>query len=51
MARLDVGATPICGEDKRLKAMLTDRDIVLKVLADDREPGSTKAGEVGEGSR
>jgi CBS domain-containing protein len=32
MARLDVGSLPICGEDDRLKGMLTDRDIVVKVL-------------------
>jgi CBS domain-containing protein len=25
MADLDVGALPICGEDNRLKGMLTDR--------------------------
>ena len=30
---LDVGAMPICGEDDRLKGMLTDRDIVVKALA------------------
>ena len=49
MAELDVGALPICGEDNRLKGMLTDRDITVKVLARDRDPSSTKAGELGEG--
>jgi CBS domain-containing protein len=49
MAELDVGVLPICGEDNRLKGMLTDRDIAVKVLAQDRDPGSTKAGELGEG--
>jgi CBS domain-containing protein len=49
MAELDVGALPICGEDNRLKGMLTDRDIAVKVLARDKDPGSTKAGELGEG--
>jgi CBS domain-containing protein len=29
--------------------MLTDRDIAVKVLAKDRDPGSTTAGELGEG--
>ena len=33
LADLDVGALPICGEDDRLKGMLTDRDIVVKALA------------------
>lgn len=27
MKDLDVGSLPICGEDNRLKGMLTDRDI------------------------
>jgi len=46
---LDVGAMPICGEDNRLKGMLTDRDIVVKALAEGKDPASTKAGELGEG--
>lgn len=29
-AQLGVGSMPICGEDNRLKGMLTDRDIVIK---------------------
>jgi CBS domain-containing protein len=40
---------PICGEDNRLKGMLTDRDIVVKVLAQGRDPSRTRAGELGEG--
>jgi CBS domain-containing protein len=49
MAELDVGAMPICGEDNRLKGMLTDRDIAVKVLAQDKDPAQTRAGELGEG--
>ena len=49
LAKLDVGALPICGEDDRLKGMLTDRDIVVKVLAEGKDPSSTKAGELGTG--
>ena len=49
MADLGVGALPICGEDDRLKGMLTDRDIAVKVLAKDMDPGSTTAGELAEG--
>jgi CBS domain-containing protein len=49
LAELNVGAMPICGEDDRLKGMLTDRDIVVKVLAQGKDPASTRAGEVGEG--
>ena len=49
LADLDVGSLPICGEDDRLKGMLTDRDIVVKALAQGKDPGSTKAGELGAG--
>jgi CBS domain-containing protein len=49
MAELEVGAMPICGDDDRLKGMVTDRDIVVKVLAQGKDPGSTEAGELGEG--
>ena len=49
LADLDVGAMPICGEDNRLKGMLTDRDIVVKGLAQGKDPGSTRAGEFAEG--
>jgi CBS domain-containing protein len=41
MAELDVGSLPICGDDDRLKGMLTDRDIVVKALAQGRDLGST----------
>ena len=43
------GAMPICGEDNRLKGMLTDRDIVVKVLAQGKDPSSTKVSELAEG--
>jgi CBS domain-containing protein len=49
LKELDVGALPICGEDDRLKGMLTDRDIVVKVLAEGKDPSQTKAGELGQG--
>ncbi len=46
LAEKNVGALPICGEDNRLKGMLTDRDIVVKVLAQGKDPSSTKCGEL-----
>ena len=49
MADLGVGSLPICGNDDRLKGMLTDRDVVVKVLAVGKDPASTTAGELGEG--
>jgi CBS domain-containing protein len=49
MADRGYGAMPICGEDQRLKGMLTDRDIVVKALAQGKDPASCRAGELGEG--
>jgi CBS domain-containing protein len=49
LAELNVGALPICGEDDRLKGMLTDRDIVVKAIARGKDLGSTRAGELGQG--
>ena len=49
MAQLGVGALPICGEDDRLKGMVTDRDIVVKVIAEGKDPASCTAGELGQG--
>ncbi len=49
LAQLGVGSMPICGEDNRLKGMLTDRDIVVKALAQGKDPASTRAGELAQG--
>jgi CBS domain-containing protein len=49
LAENDIGSMPICGEDDRLKGMLTDRDIVVKVLAKGKDPASVRAGELGVG--
>ena len=44
MADLDVGALPICGEDGRVKGMVTDRDIVVKCIARGGDAAQTTAG-------
>jgi CBS domain-containing protein len=49
MSEMGVGALPICGTDDRLKGMLTDRDIVVKVLGAGKDPASTTAGELAQG--
>ena len=49
MRDLDVGALPICGNDERLKGMLTDRDIVVKCIAEGGDPSSVTAGSLGQG--
>jgi CBS domain-containing protein len=49
MRDLDVGSLPICGEDDRLKGMITDRDIVIKCVASGRDPKTVRASELAQG--
>ncbi|MBV9314496.1 MAG: CBS domain-containing protein [Pseudonocardia sp.] len=49
MAELGVGALPICGQDNKLKGMITDRDIVVKVLAAGKDPAAMHVSELAQG--
>lgn len=49
MADLEVGSLPICGENGKLKGMLTDRDIIVKAIANGHDPVRTTAGMLAEG--
>lgn len=49
MRRLGVGALPICGPDKKLKGVLTDRDIVVKGLGTGKNPERINSGSFNEG--
>ena len=49
LAEANVGSLPICGEDHRLKGMLTDRDIVTKVVAQGLNPLSVHVSEIAQG--
>jgi CBS domain-containing protein len=49
MADLDVGSLPICGEDNRLKGMITDRDIAVKVVAQGVDPTQVMVGSMAQG--
>ena len=49
LAELNVGAMPICGSDDRLKGMITDRDIVTKVIAQGHDPRALHASELAQG--
>lgn len=49
MSELDVGALPICGEDRRLKGMLTDRDIVISAVAEGLDAESTPVRALAQG--
>jgi CBS domain-containing protein len=45
MAREDVGPIPVV-EEGRLVGIVTDRDLVVRVLAEGRDPQSTTVGEI-----
>lgn len=49
MADLDIGSLPICGTDGKLKGILTDRDIVVKAIANGHSADATIAGALAEG--
>ncbi|MFC8270023.1 CBS domain-containing protein [Streptomyces cinereoruber] len=49
LTELGVGALPICGTDEKLKGMLADRDIVVKVLGAGKDPARVKAGDLAQG--
>ncbi|MFI0417409.1 CBS domain-containing protein [Spongiactinospora sp. 9N601] len=49
MRDLSVGALPICGDDDRLKGIITDRDIVIKCCAEGKDLDRTEAGELAAG--
>ena len=50
LASDDIGALPICDDQQRIKGMLTDRDIVVHVIARGKDPERTLARdlEIGE---
>ena len=48
MRDLGVGALPICGADDRLHGILTDRDIVVKCIAEGRDPSQVRAGDLAQ---
>ena len=50
MAKQGIGALPICNQDKRLQGMLTDRDIVVNVIAAGKDPKNTKVADVAQGT-
>jgi CBS domain-containing protein len=50
MRDLRVGALPICGADDRLRGIITDRDIVVRCIAEGGEPRSMTAREMAQGT-
>lgn len=49
MRDLGVGSLPICGKDKKLHGIITDRDIVIKCLAEGKDPNTCTAAELAQG--
>ena len=45
LAEADIGSVVVV-ENGQVKGILTDRDIVVRALAEGRDPGATKVGEV-----
>lgn len=46
LAQDNIGALPICDDQKQIKGMLTDRDIVVHVVARGKDPAQTRAREL-----
>ena len=49
MRDMNVGSLPICGNDGKLHGILTDRDIVVKAIAEGKDLSSCTAGELAQG--
>ncbi|WP_327117294.1 CBS domain-containing protein [Nocardia sp. NBC_01730] len=49
MRQLDVGALPICDGEHHPVGIITDRDIIIKVLGIGANPKTTTAGELAQG--
>jgi CBS domain-containing protein len=48
LARSDVGAVPVCNDEGRLEGIVTDRDLVVKVLAAGKDPEATRLGDIAD---
>ena len=46
LSRYNLGALPVCDAAGRLRGMVTDRDIVVRCLALDNDPASTRISEI-----
>ncbi|PZG54298.1 CBS domain-containing protein [Spongiactinospora gelatinilytica] len=49
MRELGVGALPISDDGRRLRGIITDRDIVVGCIAAGRDPANTRAGDLAAG--
>ena len=51
MADDGIGALPVCDADGRLSGVVTDRDLAVKIVAEGRDPGPVRVGELLEAAR
>ena len=49
MADENVGAIPVCGTDGRLRGVVTDRDLALKIVAVGQDPDTVRLSELVDG--
>jgi CBS domain-containing protein len=49
MRDLSVGSLPVCGNDDKLKVIITDRYIVIKSVGVGRNPSDMRAGDLAQG--
>lgn len=49
LAEDDIGVLPICDSNQQIKGVLTDRDIVVHVVARGKDPGNTRARDLEQG--
>lgn len=50
LAQNDIGGVIVCNDDRRLQGMVTDRDITTQVVAVNKDPNSTTARDILDGS-
>jgi CBS domain-containing protein len=48
MRDLEVAALPVCGDDDRLHGIITDRDVVVKCIAEGHDPSVITAYELAQ---
>lgn len=46
LSRNNIGSLPVCGSDGKLRGIVTDRDIVLRCVAAENDPETTKVREI-----
>jgi len=50
MADQDIGALPVCTAEGRLAGVVTDRDLVVRIVAEGRDPDGTNIADLFDGS-